>query len=230
MAGSGCSPLWRALTELTSFHNNIHTLAVYARYPRPRQLFDYTLQLFFLTCPPRFLRLPAQRTLIVPPDRLSSRTTAIELTSTFATDQHGAPHAACNLLSHLQQHPARELIAIGVSVPVCCACARWIRLHNHSTHVVRCTDGSWRWPWVMLRGAGARAMAREVRSSVAFLAGSMARSPFRTFGVASDDVLVWRMREMREWWSERSGACVFGCMAVDGCACWEVLFGERRVM
>lgn len=31
--------------------------------------------------------------------------------------------------------------------------------------------------------------------------------------------------EMHEWWSENHGACIFGCMAPDGCTCFKVLYG-----
>lgn len=35
-----------------------------------------------------------------------------------------------------------------------------------------------------------------------------------------------RMREMESWWCENEGQCVFGCVRVDRCLCFEVLWGK----
>lgn len=41
-----------------------------------------------------------------------------------------------------------------------------------------------------------------------------------------EDDLGKRMREMESWWSESEGQCVFGCIRVDRCLCFEVLWGK----
>lgn len=42
-----------------------------------------------------------------------------------------------------------------------------------------------------------------------------------------DEVVVAeRMREMDSWWCESEGACVFGCVRVERCNCFEVLWGN----
>lgn len=33
-----------------------------------------------------------------------------------------------------------------------------------------------------------------------------------------------KMKEMDIWWQENDAACVFGCMRVDGCSCFSVLY------
>lgn len=40
-----------------------------------------------------------------------------------------------------------------------------------------------------------------------------------------DELLQVKMREMEIWWQENDGACVFGCIEVDGCSCFSVLYG-----
>lgn len=214
--------------ELTSFHDHLRALAAYARDPMPRDLFDYTLQISFLTCPPRSLQLPAERTVIIQAGYSCYRASEnIELTSTFATEQRGAPHAVCNLISHLAHHPTRTVVDVGASVPVCTACWKWIALYNYygrHSYRVRRTDGSWRWPWVMVPGVDGALMARSVSGYLRYFA-SWPRSA--TVGIPDDEEMAEMMVEMDDWWMENSGACVFGCVAVDGCSCFQVLFGGK---
>lgn len=54
------------------------------------------------------------------------------------------------------------------------------------------------------------------------------RHDYCTQEPAVDDDIVFAMeKEMKEWWMESDGACVFGCMVADGCSCFESLYGMR---
>ncbi|KAL0631068.1 hypothetical protein Q9L58_010082 [Maublancomyces gigas] len=233
---AGPSTARRALENLTALHESISTLTGYASSPTSTTIFTFTIHASLLTCPSRPIPLPADwtptiRALNPPSKALRRSTVAKELSAAYATTLHGSPHPECNLISYLQsRHSATPPLGyIGMSTPCCLACENWISYyHSCGSHRYghRKSTGAWSWPWVMSPGVEEPELVEEIAMLCKEYFSDCCRGREVEREEVDEDDLGKRMREMESWWSESEGQCVFGCIRVDRCLCFEVLWGK----
>lgn len=174
-----------------------------------------------------------------------ANTEADKLATTYAAQQHGAPHPECNLISYLRTQrgtPTPPLRYIGLSVPCCAPCVLWIQnypgyarpynyrlsFRGHSGILTR-----WGWPWVSAPGTDERRLAKSIADTcVNYLRAKFTSGDLRPCYLINlhpleldPPLLKELIAEMSEWWMENDGACVFGCMVADGCCCFSLLWG-----
>lgn len=242
-----------ALENLTSLHGKILILTTFASSPCHSDIFTFKLQVSFLTCPSRPIPLPKNWTPTIESirmcrfpifgnyyapiaDTLGSIAVAGGLAAAYPTPLRGAPHPECHLISYLHTQRGKAtspLGYIGLSTPSCAACYKWIALYSsHKTQRFRHrgSRNAWSWPWVLMPGVDENDMAMHLMYCCYRwlrdygLVGRKAPCSEVEVLMRDDELLQVKMREMEIWWQENDGACVFGCIEVDGCSCFSALY------